>query len=44
MQAVFYCFLSTFVGVMEKAFQKDNTRNFVIGNHIYAVSADGHDD
>ena len=43
MQAVFYCFLSTFVGVMEKAFQKDNTRNFIIGNHIYAVSADGHD-
>lgn len=28
---------------MNKSFQKDNTMNFIIDSHIYAVSADGGD-
>ena len=28
---------------MNKPFQKDNTMNFIIGDHLYAVSTDGCD-
>lgn len=28
---------------MNKSFQKDNTMNFIIGDHLYAVSLDGCD-
>ena len=28
---------------MNKSFQKDNTMNFIIGDHLYAVSTDGCD-
>lgn len=28
---------------MNKSFQKENTMNFIIGDHLYAVSTDGRD-